>query len=269
MHSTDPTTTAPQQRNLTHGPPGGRDIALSRKYLITGAAVALLATTTAAHAVTTPQQRCLEGLAKAAAKYAKCIQTQVSKAYKGSTNYQAGLGNCVTKYAGRYVVLNANALTLAPSTVETCDQPRFVSDPDTVVDNLTGLQWEKKTDPAGIHQKDNTHDWSATGTAADGEVFTNFLLPLNTAGFAGQNDWRLPTLAELLTITEPAYPRCTAPPCINEMIFGPTSINNHWTSTTYLPDPTNAWIVPFGSGLATFDTKAPNGRRVRAVRGGF
>ncbi len=50
------------------------------------------------------------------------------------------------------------------------------------------------------HDLDNYYSWSAGGTAADGDAFTNFLDDLNSTGFAGQHDWRLPTLFELQTI---------------------------------------------------------------------
>jgi hypothetical protein len=68
---------------------------------------------------------------------------------------------------------------------------RFTDNGTTVTDNLTGLQWEKKTDDSTVHDKDDRYSWSAGFAAADGTAFTTFLPVLNGgACFAGQCDWR-------------------------------------------------------------------------------
>ena len=41
--------------------------------------------------------------------------------------------------------------------------PRFEDRGLTVFDHQTGLEWEKKTDDGGIHDKDNTYTWSLEG----------------------------------------------------------------------------------------------------------
>jgi hypothetical protein len=212
-----------------------------------------------------PEAACQAGRAKAAGKYANCIQGEVSKWYA-----QPGDGkpeSCVTKYAKEYDKLRAKAQK-SPET-QTCDAPRFVDNGDgTVTDNLTALVWEKKTNDATVHDESKTYPWTSSGTAADGRAFTTFLAALNGAGFAGQYDWRLPTVAELLSITEP-FPLCTTPPCI-DATFGPTAPKLYWSSSTYQLVPFIAWVVDFNIGRAQGDPKTtPLFVYVRAVRGGF
>ena len=131
----------------------------------------------------------------------------------------------------------------------------------TVTDDSTGLMWEKKIEhPAGdsVHNVNYGYSWSQSrersevrGGEPDGTAFTMFLRTLNENGFAGHNDWRLPTREELLSIVDASrWPR------INE-IFGPTKANRsptpmcyYWTADTRTDLPgnlQNAWAVNFGS----------------------
>ena len=64
----------------------------------------------------------------------------------------------------------------------------------TVTDNQTGLTWEKKSDDGSIHDKDTLYTWS--------DAFSVFIAGLNTASFAGHNDWRLPNRFELESLVD-------------------------------------------------------------------
>jgi len=108
--------------------------------------------------------------------------------------------------------------------------PRFVDNGNgTITDRQTCLVWEKKDDAGGIHDKDNEYTWSnraneqgactVSGCPPNGEVFTVFLATLNSTGFAGHGDWRLPTsggssmyptgqAAQLESLILGAYPDC-------------------------------------------------------------
>jgi hypothetical protein len=152
----------------------------------------------------------------------------------------------------------------------------------TVTDSATGLMWEQKTTAVGSgehladpHDVDNRYSWSTSGsTVANGTVFTDFLVKLNTVPcFAGHCDWRLPSEAgrespytgpkELESILVAAYP-CGVSPCIDP-IFGPTAAWYHFSSTTFSLSPFYAWFVYFHDGY-TYGYGKSTSIAVRAVR---
>jgi cysteine-rich repeat protein len=102
--------------------------------------------------------------------------------------------------------------TIEPSFVcsglpSVCSLPvdvRFIacSDGVSVEDTATGLVWERKATAEGVNNVNNSYSWSAdiTSTTPDGTVYTTFLAQLNTNGFAGHADWRLPTVGEMQSI---------------------------------------------------------------------
>lgn len=169
--------------------------------------------------------------------------------------------------------------------VNTPPSPRFVDNGDgTVTDRQTCLMWEQKTsavnnftNPSDLHDPDNQYQWSSSGTAPDGSLFTGFLTGLNTGtGLAGHIDWRLPTSGgtssspsgerrELESILDLSANGCgTGSPCISAT-FGPTWAGSYWSLSS--PTPTTAWMVSFGNGNVALNNKG-NSVFVRAVRGG-
>lgn len=229
---------------------------------------ALLFTASAIHAAATPEQACQNGRYAAAAKYSACELKAAAKYQVGFdyTKFNAVVSKCRVKYTGTWAKLQAK------SPGSSCDNARFDTTTalGTVIDRLTGLQWEQKTDDASVHDKDNVYSWTAIpfpmGTAADGTAYTSFLTTL--AGFAGQHDWRLPTVAELQTILSEPYP-CTTSPCIDQGAFGPTVAGYYWSTTNLSATaPASAWIVDFGNGFVIFNEKDET-LSVRAVRGGL
>lgn len=169
-----------------------------------------------------------------------------------------------------------------------CYATRFVDNGDgTITDHQTRLMWEKKTGTVGSQVNcggttctdprdvNNVYRWSASGSAADGVLFTDFLPRTNgllcatssCTGTGGHSDWRLPTLAELQTIADPTAPGCGfGSPCISS-VFGPTVAFNYWSASTLPADTTNAWIVGFDVGASAATGKSFS-FWVRAVRGG-
>ena len=240
------------------------------RTVILGAVVAtaLLASVSVAHAADAAQA-CQKGRYDAAARYAWCQQEVLARRFGGSNaNVETALSRCRVKYTGTWAKLQAKA----SGSGSTCDNGRYEDNGDgTVTDRLTGLQWEQKTDDSTIHDKDNIYTWSASPytTAADGTAFATFLTTLNSGScFAGQCDWRLPTLYELQTILLAPYP-CTTSPCIDQGVFGPTSAYYTWSATTAADYPYGAWYVYFDNGDVSYGATKGYILPVRAVRGGL
>ncbi len=127
----------------------------------------------------------------------------------------------------------------------------------TTTDNVTGLMWQK----------------------ADGGEMTisNALLfaqtNLNPANFAGYNDWRMPTIHELISILN----NDRSNPALDTNYFtspGPVAFNEvYWWSRDQLHNGTNQWCANAGGGKGPkpiSETVSAGGTlnyRVRGVRG--
>jgi len=200
----------------------------------------------------------------AADRYTACRHHASIRFPNNVDDYGRAIEKCTAHYLAAWPKIQAKVA----GTTNPCNGPRFVDNADgTVTDNLTALQWEQKTEDGGIHDKDNLYTWSATGAPADGSGFTSFLATLNQSGScaAGQCDWRLPTPGELQTILL-ARP-CTATPCIDQSVFGPTFAFPCWSSMT-APDPSMAWAMSFVGG-GEFSSGKDIRYCARAVRSGL
>ena len=113
----------------------------------------------------------------------------------------------------------------------------------TITDTDTGLVWEQVTF--------GPMTWEEALAYCD------------TLSLGGQDDWRLPTLKELDSITDLGV----FDPAINDLYFNDTASDNYWTSTTYDGLRSSAWIMNFTYGDdGTLDKTST--AYVRAVRGG-
>ena len=116
------------------------------------------------------------------------------------------------------------------------------------VDNRTGLMWITNPVDAGLS---GTYTWLNALAACEGVVY------------AGHSDWRLPNISELMSIVD--YNMSTSPQ-VNAAYFPNTQLY-YWTSTTYVPTTTRAWIGILNNGTNGSNLKT-NRYYIRCVRAG-
>ena len=145
----------------------------------------------------------------------------------------------------------------------------------TITDNNTGLMWEKKSDDGGLHDKDNAYYWSGNGTQ---ETIWDWLEDVNAeggTGFAGYQDWRVPSVRELMSIVNYQNTPLPVSAAFNgncaagaTVLTGScTLLTAYWSSTTWARSTSQAWNVSFNRGEVGASDKTST-LRVRAVRGG-
>lgn len=159
---------------------------------------------------------------------------------------------------------DANYLINQPSYTKLDENGNELSD-DAVVwamvrDNVTGLVWEAKqsynqvADYENPHDLDNTYTWydsdpstngGAAGTPGNGTDTEDFIYLLNSAGFGGFSDWRMPNLLELRSIE--IY--SNVHPAITKKFFPlPHTTFEYWSSESRAGIPVQAWSLDFYDG---------------------
>ncbi len=133
------------------------------------------------------------------------------------------------------VISVAPAAALAPP-------GRYVVDVAVTTDTVTGLMWQQT--PASM-----SYDQAGAVAYCEG-------LALD-----GHDDWRLPSLHELLSIVDPTR----GGPTIDSRGFPSTPSANYWTRTPYAPVAGIGWAVSFSSG-ASLPRATSITERVRCVR---
>jgi len=144
-----------------------------------------------------------------------------------------------------------------------------------VRDNVTGLIWEVKESKDGtpddnnLHDADNTYTWfdGVNGTAGNGTDTLDFIDALNNAEFGGYNDWRLPTVKELMAIVD----QSRIEPAINTDFFPNTNYTQsgpqYWSFTHCLYWTEKAFPVNFRARGTSDPIASFLYFYVRAVRG--
>jgi Protein of unknown function (DUF1566) len=138
--------------------------------------------------------------------------------------------------------LNSQAQNCYTDTIaETTPNTQFVIHGDgTITDTTTALMWKQCVE--GLSGPDcnsgivELHTWSGALQTANN---TN-----NNGGFAGYADWRVPNVAELVSLVEE---QCTDP-SINETIFPNTDNKFIWTSSPDFNNDSGTWSVDFNVG---------------------
>ncbi|MBU0674620.1 MAG: DUF1566 domain-containing protein [Proteobacteria bacterium] len=121
----------------------------------------------------------------------------------------------------------------------------------TVTDPTTGLVWQQIVDTT-------PRTWETA------------LIYCEDLSLAGNNDWRLPNIKELKSITDDSAHF----PAIDTTIFPGTLNTFYWSSTSIVGTPDSAWQVDFNDGRVTssggvvHDTGKASSFYTRCVRGG-
>jgi len=122
--------------------------------------------------------------------------------------------------------------------------PSYTISTNTVRDNVTHLVWQR--------------GFTATQTYAQAQNDCATLGALD--GLAG---WRLPSRIELVSLLKLQ----AATPYIDATAFNGTPVADFWSSTVDPANPSNAWVIDFGSmDAASFAQTTSNGIDVRCVR---
>jgi len=124
-----------------------------------------------------------------------------------------------------------------------------------VRDNVTGLIWEVKTDDETLNDKNDQYSWEGAT-----ELFIEML---NSSGFGGYSDWRLPTITELAGILDYSG----SAPTIETNYFPKTISAPYWSSTAFTcSNDHQAWYINFEFDNASANYESDS-YHVRAVRG--
>ena len=123
----------------------------------------------------------------------------------------------------------------------------------TITDNVTGLMWAKDGSGEGCKNGNRYGHWEAAIDWAEGLIF------------AGYDDWRMPNIAELFSIT--LSDKDQGYPTINQTMF-PNTIGNRYFSSTTAPTGYRKLLINFFESKVQNDV--PNTTHyIRVVRGGI
>jgi hypothetical protein len=158
-----------------------------------------------------------------------------------------------------FPILFLFALTLLAGPAHAAFDPN--PDGTLITDTDTGLIWDR----CSLGQSWNAATSHCDGAAdfMDWAAALNAAMTANTNNHLGHNDWRLPSIAELESLVLSS----SSSPAIDTTAFPDTPSNWYWTSTTFEPNPVDAWVVNFFNGNVYASQKTVTDH-VRLVRSG-
>ncbi len=148
-----------------------------------------------------------------------------------------------------------------------------------VMDNVTGLIWEVKTNDGGLRDKDWLYSWYNTNSSTNGGSAgyssmssvcyssgrcdtEKYVADVNTSALCGFRDWRMPRKEELQTIIT----RDRVNPAIDTNYFPNTVIDYYWTASTEATNKLYAWRVGYFDGTEEYNDAKSSSHHVRLVR---
>jgi hypothetical protein len=124
---------------------------------------------------------------------------------------------------------------------ETTPDTQFVVHGDgTVTDITTALMWKQCVE--GLSDENCDNGIAELKTWQDALQTAN--TTNNNGGFAGYADWRIPNIAELVSLVEE---QCSGP-SINDSVFPNTAKKFIWTSSPDFNNDRGSWSVDFNAG---------------------
>lgn len=132
------------------------------------------------------------------------------------------------------------ALLLASATAQAQARYTYSTAGDEVTDTQTGLTWRRCSEG---------QVWSGSTCTGAAATYTHEQALARATAQAGTSGWRLPNVKELASIADKAR---TAP-AIDTTAFPATPSHWYWSSTPYAGGASNAWLVSFYDGYASYD----------------
>lgn len=137
---------------------------------------------------------------------------------------------------------------------------KFIAQNGIATDTETGLMWLRFT----YGQKWIENNAISNAKKIKWDDALSIPAEFNQKGYAGYNDWRLPTKDELITLVDKN--KGTSANYIDSNVF-PKSKTSYWSSTPYAYNSKYAWSVFFSNGCNDWNLKS-NNYYVRLMRDG-